>query len=651
MSLTIINSVSDFGSHGSGSDIILVRDNDRTSGNHFYWDSTGTVNSGTVYAGSSGYWKMMYKGPVSVKWFGAVGDGSTDDKAAIQSTINYVKEVKGDIYLPEGTFAVENPVLIKNGVRSFTGPGKLKFTGTFPYTTGGFGVLDLDGSGWNDGEPVTNCRISISEIDANNVAVFCIYFSGGNSQINVHDIICVGIPQDKEAIRLSFGDMTNRGSCFSNTISNNKIYLPESESTNETKGISLVGLSIHSGAQVLDGNYFHDGGSSTLPEVPMYENFITGNYVTGGAHGIFIAGGLRNHVSGNILLSQAARSIHCSNASFNNVINSNICNYFESSGIIMAYNSNFNLVSDNYLYAPGVPEGGEAGIELGPGCIGNVIQNNYVNCAARYGVYMAISCSENIIEHNTILSYRLAGIVIESDWNDWASLPHSTGQGIYSRSTSIAPPITGFTGHQWPFSDCSNNIISGNIIKDGYNTGVAAIYLASVVGMNPTTPVTNFKITGTIIKDNTVTPTSISHNFYIYEQNADTTVETTIMNNNNFRSNDPTKLFFPNGRIRFSEIENNSVINNGLITIPPNTATPDVSIGKLFICTNSTSTTITNFINGKIGQEITVKLDIYVTLTSGTYIILNNTVTSPDANKLISFINVSGIWFETSRNF
>ena len=69
---------------------------------------------------------------VSVKDFGAVGDGTTDDTAAIQNAINYVTSVKGKLYFPTGTYLHATTLIFKNNV-IYYGDGQgsiLKYTGT-----------------------------------------------------------------------------------------------------------------------------------------------------------------------------------------------------------------------------------------------------------------------------------------------------------------------------------------------------------------------------------------------------------------------------------------------------------------------------------------------------------------------------------------
>lgn len=65
-------------------------------GGTFVWSdsSSATHNGGTVIkptdtsGGSPGRWLRVDKGPKDVRWFGAKGDDSTDDRAAIQATID-----------------------------------------------------------------------------------------------------------------------------------------------------------------------------------------------------------------------------------------------------------------------------------------------------------------------------------------------------------------------------------------------------------------------------------------------------------------------------------------------------------------------------------------------------------------------------------
>jgi hypothetical protein len=65
-------------------------------------------------ASSSGAWVRNYTGSASVKWFGATGDGTTDDSTAIQKAIDLVR----DIYFPQATYAVGTRLQVGNGTSS-----------------------------------------------------------------------------------------------------------------------------------------------------------------------------------------------------------------------------------------------------------------------------------------------------------------------------------------------------------------------------------------------------------------------------------------------------------------------------------------------------------------------------------------------------
>ena len=77
-------------------------------------DTTSTDNGGTIIVSSNGKrWKRQYSGYISVFWFGAKGDGVTDDYQAIQAaiTVAFVNNI-GTVMLPSGTFNVSKPLYL-----------------------------------------------------------------------------------------------------------------------------------------------------------------------------------------------------------------------------------------------------------------------------------------------------------------------------------------------------------------------------------------------------------------------------------------------------------------------------------------------------------------------------------------------------------
>lgn len=93
-------------------------------GGTFYWNesSTATDDGGIVIsAGGAGRWFRVHDGVMNVRWFGARGDGVTDDTAAFKAARNYVinrwrenpapaansnKLSYGRIYVPTGSYRI-----------------------------------------------------------------------------------------------------------------------------------------------------------------------------------------------------------------------------------------------------------------------------------------------------------------------------------------------------------------------------------------------------------------------------------------------------------------------------------------------------------------------------------------------------------------
>lgn len=81
---------------------------DGGGGPYYYSASTSQslANGGTILpaAGGTGCWILEVSGTVSVKQFGATGNGTTNDTAAIQSAVNAVAAV----VVPAGTYTISN---------------------------------------------------------------------------------------------------------------------------------------------------------------------------------------------------------------------------------------------------------------------------------------------------------------------------------------------------------------------------------------------------------------------------------------------------------------------------------------------------------------------------------------------------------------
>ncbi|GAA3404222.1 glycosyl hydrolase family 28-related protein [Paenibacillus hodogayensis] len=89
---------------------------------HFRYDSSDTTtadNTGTVLVSASGLrFKRLYSGALNAKWFGAKGDGVSDDTAALQKAVDIAQDRGDTLYLPTADYMISAPIVIGASKRS-----------------------------------------------------------------------------------------------------------------------------------------------------------------------------------------------------------------------------------------------------------------------------------------------------------------------------------------------------------------------------------------------------------------------------------------------------------------------------------------------------------------------------------------------------
>lgn len=81
-------------------------------------DSQSEDDSGITLVSSNGTrLKRLYSGPINARWYGAKGDGVSDDTAPIQQAIETAQRLGSSAYIPSGNYLIAAPITINSSAR------------------------------------------------------------------------------------------------------------------------------------------------------------------------------------------------------------------------------------------------------------------------------------------------------------------------------------------------------------------------------------------------------------------------------------------------------------------------------------------------------------------------------------------------------
>lgn len=167
-------------------------DNDG-GGGWFVWDATSTAtdNGGTIIApnaGGTGRWRRQYSGFVNIKWFGAKGDGVTNDQTAFQNAI----ACADDIYVPAGTYVIDYLTIDRNIKLIGSGRPTTKITVQSYSTYNGiaYGVLCRGYSSLSDVMQVSGMEVQIDSAQSGQVGILV------TRKTYMSDVYVHGAPSD-----------------------------------------------------------------------------------------------------------------------------------------------------------------------------------------------------------------------------------------------------------------------------------------------------------------------------------------------------------------------------------------------------------------------------------------------------------------------
>lgn len=184
---------------------------DEARGGIFNLVNSGTDDDGITFESTDGnkFAVRKYTGPVNVQWFGAVGDGLTDDSSVIQAAL----AASNEIYIPKSlTCLLETTVTITDN-KTIHGPGTIVKDTSIPHGLHITGDdVTIDGLTFNpkttSGRP--NLDIKLGDGILNPKIVNCTFSGGTYAAIGSSDNVAYQYYPDKGDVDISTNTITLR---------------------------------------------------------------------------------------------------------------------------------------------------------------------------------------------------------------------------------------------------------------------------------------------------------------------------------------------------------------------------------------------------------------------------------------------------------
>jgi hypothetical protein len=176
-----VDTINDFPSSPNDGDVVVVRDLDR--GGTFIYDSSKVTehNDGTNFNG----WIRQFSGPVNVKWFGAKGDGITDDTEAFSNAISFASLKRVKTIIPPSLYIINELTMSSNTVLEGLGFKRDDSSDNggvvLKTTSGDFCIQTLD---ITDGAGVSGYAISNIKIKCNSSTHYGIKLFGTDAKVS-----------------------------------------------------------------------------------------------------------------------------------------------------------------------------------------------------------------------------------------------------------------------------------------------------------------------------------------------------------------------------------------------------------------------------------------------------------------------------------
>lgn len=565
---------------------------------------------------------------VSVRDFGAVGDGVTDDTAALQAALDASTNGRS-VVVPPGTYLHSARLVVKNGTRAVIGTG-----GILKAANVNCGLL-LAGIQSGQANNVTDCDVRDLIIDGSGYAITGI--QGENVQgcaVNgnyIYNIV------DGYGIMFRSYLAGGRNTLFV-SIANNRVILNANANGvgNHAITLDVLNSELNFAPYANESAYWEATFTAAVPTYFADRCSISNNNVVGGYYGASLAGARNCLVTKNQFTFNTRGVSAQHGCIYNEIIGNEVINC-ASSGVHLAFGSKFNVVLGNKI--TNAANGGEALLQAYLGCSDNTFLSNHVQTGGTSGnqffVYIGPKSDRCLVSDNFLVGpVERSAICVESEWN-----PSVTEQYGYAYGKTIPNAMSN--------ADLTSVVIRGNVVTLSF---VRPVILLSAVSRG-----TDKNLTSCVVDGNVVVGTTPYRQFQIYEYGT-SEVRTLQLVSNKFADGSSSNQFvLPRGRLHFSTRANNNVLDSGPHAFVDGDMSPDVSFGDgFFFCVNTGATSITQFDGAGLDQEIKVKLNNVTTLVHNSSVMRlkgNVDLVASSADQIVTLKKFAGIWFEVSRNF
>lgn len=589
-------------------------------------DTTSTDNGGTIIVASNGKrWKRVFSGAVHVTWFGAKGDGATDDSTAILAAV----ATGIDVYFPQPTaHYATTQAIAPSAEQVLFGDGistQILCTGT---NTNAISIAA-------DRVVVRDLFVKYTGTSSSGVTGAAIFIGEGSSY-------CQAMNNRLEGARAGV-----------------TIYKADD---NTVHGNLITSTTLTSPEQTWDIGIYLGGSRNRITE----NRCFSGGYVGVQAVSDFTTACDRNTIHGNFVSAHTGYGIvvysnQPGGTADKNIITSN--HIWDISGAIDAVSSRAKGAG---IYAAGAE---------GTVIVGNELENCNIDTDAESLAPGAIGingCSSGVVQSNIIKTANYCGIYAVTQGAATGTL--LIGDNEISDCTNVAIRV----------KNMSNVSVCGNAMDTGSSAGILITHSGTATGIKVAqNTARDFAEAGVRVENaqgadvvhntardcvngfqiDVIDGGDISHNkaydsssndFYIgpsctgvmhFDRN---TARSTATNGVN--ANSP--LFYGN-----NDVAGQTSPYTGTYTLEralPNGATPDVLGAKQ--CTYAGATAITDLLSPIAGQELVIRATDAVTIShnagaTATRIFLNGGVNFSMAvnNTLTLYYPQNGPWFEKSR--